>query len=81
MKLTVEVQGNGLYTYQCDDLFPPALVAIALRQIADRIDTPGGSPPARSPIRGAASESASTPPAPNRRSLAYARRRLDGSNR
>jgi hypothetical protein len=49
MKLTVEVCSDGLYTYECDDPFPPALVAIALRQIADRIDTPGGSPPARSP--------------------------------
>jgi hypothetical protein len=49
MKLTVEVRSDGSYTYQCDEPFPPALVAMALRQIADRIDTRGGSPPARSP--------------------------------
>jgi hypothetical protein len=42
MKLTVEVCSDGLYTYyQCDDdPFPSGLVAIALRQIADRIENP-----------------------------------------
>jgi hypothetical protein len=41
MKLTVEVCSDGLYTYECDDPFPSGLAAIALRQIADRIETRG----------------------------------------